>query len=1253
MAGSTGLSRLFGTRSVESEASVYRIVGAADGGWSLTPMENLLRGVRTENETLALELYSYDGVVNYCLRSQHGSGLVGMLKSYFPQAKVSGIAGSLDSEDVSDDWLDLAEQDHALVQTLYLEHESYLPLRIFDDATLRQSEMDPLAGVIGLLGNSSRSDGEFPGFRLGMRLVVRPAKETWNMSWRDRIQERRDGDDRPRNQSNEGPPMGLVMAGLGAAVFAGVNFYLWQGGHMAWMVPANMAMLAAAAGGALLLPKLSSPRKRSYIDDHLVEDKLKSLAFWSEMQLFAIYHEVEDGERVRAALSGLVDCLRSYDDAVGNSWRLGRLAEYQGMDTFEEKTAGVSIPYPFRGGRLNMEWMSRSDAMKTVLSAREVASLWHPPLGSDEMASMERSTSVQLIPYLGDLVHGTDSTGPHVGDAGVSLDSPIFLPESALRKHTLILGRSGVGKSTMVKHILSYKLHRKAQGFDNSAIVVIDPHADLVQDVLLTVPPELVPKIRLLDFGRLDRVPGINLLDPELFTDRDRCVDTIVTTLRYLWEAWGNRLEDLLKRSLLMMYEYNAHPDTPRDSYLTMMDILRLLDDGVNSSSGASQEPQFSPFQSQVIKRVKDPSLISWFRSFLNWGRETKGDAVGPVHSRIGAYESNLRSSVIMGQRESTLLLSDVLEEGLVLLVSTAQGTIGVQPAALMGGTMVSLVESALRDQESIPSGQRKRCTLFCDEFQTVTGANWEGMLAEIRKYGGSLVLATQSVVRLDQGERRLKSGVLANTGCIVSYQVSGEDAHVICQEMNAERVAPHHLVDLDAHHCIVRINSDTKCYPAFSMKTKPPPEYTHRYDESVQAVLEASEAYTIDWAQARAAIEAEGMRKLHPGSGPGSSQAGPDSGRADGGGSRRSGPRNTVDGVAEERRRKAGDARNAALAEANGSGDSSGGDAPGDSPPSVGRSDGGSPSPRAGRPLGPVPGVSPPPAEFGRVPGSPTASVGAQSGASIAVVERPARFSEAAAAESIPFVAPLEESSESSSIGPAEPEVSPDPDPSGPVSAVPDSVSVASSPGEFGPSSPIGDDHVSADSGELPAGPQPESSGSSPTYGEALDLGGVSIPISELSVGNFYDLVESCRSDSSFSDDFLAELERVGPKDPLLQKVLRAYLGDSWNSIRRQAANSARSELRQEVRAELEPRLEARYSGQIVRQKARMDELEALLEGRFGVTDVAAALREFLAKPTVDDVRERTDVELTSTLQDQKDGVKLTKRRQGNARGG
>ena len=278
---------------------------------------------------------------------------------------------------------------------------------------------------------------------------------------------------------------------------------------------------------------------------------------------------------------------------------------------------------------------------------------------------------------------------------------------------------------------------------------------------------------------------------------------------------------------------------------------------------GRGQTTEMSDYQKHVLSRVNDPSLIQWFQAYLGWGRETRSEAVGPVHSRIGAYAANRRASVIMGQRESTIMLSDVLTEGLVLLVATAQGTVGVQEAALMGGTMVSLVESALRDQEKLPVRERRRCLLVCDEFQTVMGADWEGMLAEIRKYGASLMLATQSLARLDTPERRLKTGVLGNVGVIIGYQMSAEDARIISPEMDAERVEERDLVNLDPHHCVIRINSETRCYPAFSMNTIAPPDNVRGSEESERAVLEASRAYTVDLQETREKMNAEARERL------------------------------------------------------------------------------------------------------------------------------------------------------------------------------------------------------------------------------------------------------------------------------------------------------------------------------------------------------------------------------------------------------
>ena len=297
-----------------------------------------------------------------------------------------------------------------------------------------------------------------------------------------------------------------------------------------------------------------------------------------------------------------------------------------------------------------------------------------------------------------------------------------------------------------------------------------------------------------------------------------------------------------------------------------MLDILSLLEDGVTSGKGKDATVEMSAFQRRALQRVRDPRLKQWFHAYLAWPRDTRAEAVGPVHSRIGAYAANKRAAAIMGQRKSTIVLSDVLSEGLVLLVSTAQGAVGKGPAALMGGTIVSLVESALRDQESLPPSERARCLLVCDEFQTVTGADWEGMFAEIRKYGCSMMLATQSLARLDTSERHLKAGVLGNVGVIIGYQMAAEDAHIISAEMDAERVPERFLINLNPHHCCVRINSDTTCYPAFSMKTLPPPDWTRGSQESVEAVLRASVDYTVDFAESRRRMDLELQKRLDGG---------------------------------------------------------------------------------------------------------------------------------------------------------------------------------------------------------------------------------------------------------------------------------------------------------------------------------------------------------------------------------------------------
>ena len=392
-----------------------------------------------------------------------------------------------------------------------------------------------------------------------------------------------------------------------------------------------------------------------------------------------------------------------------------------------------------------------------------------------------------------------------------------------------------MGRSTLIKHVLAHRLRLKAEGRDDDAIVVIDPHGELVRDCLRLLPPFLSDRVRFLDFGSGSRVPAVNFLDPSLFPDRDRCVNGFVSVFRQLWDHWGARFEDLVRRGLSILYEVNLHPDTPEEGMLTMLDLPLLLDlDG----SGPALAP--AGFHSRIFSRVADPALSSWLRSYVDWPPDIRREAVGLVCRCIEAYAADARSRIALGQRRSGVGLDRVLTDGMALLVSTGLGVIGPAPSALVGGAFVG---RALLGYQDLPPSRQRRCLLVCNDFQKIVGVDWEGMLAEARKCGVSLMLATQSLVPLDRG---LRTGILKNAGVIVGCRMSAEDARIIFPEMNADGVGKRDLVNLDPFRCVVRIVTDSKPDPTFSMGLLPPPEEVPGADGVCDLVMAGSEAYTV-----------------------------------------------------------------------------------------------------------------------------------------------------------------------------------------------------------------------------------------------------------------------------------------------------------------------------------------------------------------------------------------------------------------------
>ena len=433
--------------------------------------------------------------------------------------------------------------------------------------------------------------------------------------------------------------------------------------------------------------------------------------------------------------------------------------------------------------------------------------MWHPPSVGDETPLVERSEARILISAARGISGGTQ-----VGATTAGTPHPIHFPADLLRRHHLDVTRTRTRKSTFMHHLVAHKLGEKGTGRDHDVIVVVDPHADLVDALAAQVPQDLGETVRLINLADPSGAPDINLLDTRVFADRDRTADSVVHVARGLWDQRGPRMQSILEQMVKSLLEANAHPETEAGDQYTILDGLRLLPDG--------------KFRGGVLGKVSDPYLLEWWaRDFASWHRQYCAEAVAPVQTRLSDYASSKRARANLGQSRSTINLRRVILDGGVLLVSTAQGAAGRDVAALVGASLLNLVDAVIREQGGRPPDQRRGVLVVVDELQAMPGMDYESMLSELGKFGASLVLATQSLAKLDDLSPTMRDTLLANVGCLAVFQVAGADARQLVWELGRERVSEDDITSLPLHHCYVRATVGTERLPAFSMMVcKPTP---------------------------------------------------------------------------------------------------------------------------------------------------------------------------------------------------------------------------------------------------------------------------------------------------------------------------------------------------------------------------------------------------------------------------------------------
>jgi hypothetical protein len=334
--------------------------------------------------------------------------------------------------------------------------------------------------------------------------------------------------------------------------------------------------------------------------------------------------------------------------------------------------------------------------------------------------------------------------------------SPVQLSLDERRQGTYIIGTTGTGKSTLLRNIIYQDMWNDRE----HGLCVLDPHGDLIDELLELVPPDRVNDVILFDPMDTEQPFGLNLLD----CDRNNphqirwVVSTVMGTLQRLFAySWGPRLEHVLRHTLLTAM---AMPDS------TFIELLLLL-----TNEG---------FRDKVVTQIKDP-ILTQFWADLPHSHKERYELISSTLNKISPFITDRSMRNIIGQPHNTIDFKKVMDEGKILLVNLSKGDLGEENSSLLGAVLVNLVLITALQRRTTPQKQRRPFHLIVDEFQNFATESFAILQSEARKYAVDVVVAHQFRDQLDD----LSKGSTLNVGNLVVFRVTGRDAYSLASQFD------------------------------------------------------------------------------------------------------------------------------------------------------------------------------------------------------------------------------------------------------------------------------------------------------------------------------------------------------------------------------------------------------------------------------------------------------------------------------------
>lgn len=315
-------------------------------------------------------------------------------------------------------------------------------------------------------------------------------------------------------------------------------------------------------------------------------------------------------------------------------------------------------------------------------------------------------------------------------------------------EHTHIIGPTGSGKSTAMQHLILADIRA------GRSVLVLDPKADLVNDILARIPEERASDVVVIDPS--DCIPvGFNPLAFKNYKNKTLIADAILAVLREIWtDSWGVRIQDILSASLLTLSEIDG---------ASLLWLQPLLTDG--------------SFRRKIVRQVKDKvGLMAFWSEFEALSGLQRQQWVAPVANKLRQFTFRPGLRNVLGQAHPKFDLNELFTKRKIVLVPLNKGIIGGESARLLGSMIVGLTWTLALSRANLPPERRHIVSVYIDELQDYLNlpTDLSDALAQARSLGVGMTLAHQY---RDQLPTEVRAGVDANCRNKIVFGLNSKDA--------------------------------------------------------------------------------------------------------------------------------------------------------------------------------------------------------------------------------------------------------------------------------------------------------------------------------------------------------------------------------------------------------------------------------------------------------------------------------------------